>query len=69
MPRYVTQRRNRRQRMFFQEGGCAVCRGLLPEQCLNSGLCEEELREFGKHRRTGWPLGTPAFVAHLEHWV
>jgi putative transposase len=34
---------------------------------LNSALPEEELRDLREHGRTGRPLGSPAFLEHLEN--
>jgi hypothetical protein len=36
---------------------------------LNSAMPEEELRDLREHARTGYPLGSAAFVERLERMV
>lgn len=68
VPDHVTQRGSCWGE-FLSGANCAAYAEVAAEWWLNSELCEEELREFGEHRRTGRPLGSAAFVECLEHTV
>ena len=64
LPHHVTQRGNRRQQTFFNDGDYAAYVELMAEWCR-----EEELRDLRDHARTGRPLGTASFLDRLESVV
>lgn len=41
---------------------------LVPDwrEFLDAGLSQEDIETFRRHERTGRPLGSPAFIAHIE---
>ncbi len=64
MPHHVTQRGNRRQQTFFNDGNYATY--VDGPALLTSALREEELADLRACGRTGRPFGSATLVERLE---